>query len=79
MHAAIKKSAPTALLLLAAATLTGCVVAPAQPYSGGEYYSGSEYYAEPAPVYVAPRYYYGGSRWTYWHRNHWRGHGNHWH
>ena len=73
MHASLKIMTPLAALVLAAITLTGCVVAPAQPYSGGEYY------AEPAPVYVAPRYYYGGSRWGYWHRNRWHGHGNHWH
>jgi len=73
MHASLKKAIPFALLMLAAATLAGCVVAPPQPYSSGEYY------AEPAPVYVAPRYYYGGSRWSYWHRNRWHGHGNHWH
>jgi hypothetical protein len=68
MHAALKKATPFAVLMLAAATLTGCVLAPAEPYSGGEYY------AEPAPVYVAPpRYYYGGSRWSTWHRNRWHG------
>jgi hypothetical protein len=73
MYASLKIMTPLAALVLAAITLTGCVVAPAQPYSGGEYY------AEPAPVYAAPRYYYGGSRWSYWHRNRWHGHGNHWH
>lgn len=72
VHAAIRKATALAVLMLAAATLSGCVVAPAQPYYGESYYS------EPGPVYVTPRYYY-GSRWNLWHRHRWhnRWHGGH--
>jgi hypothetical protein len=73
MHPALKKAAPLAALTLAAATLAGCVVSPAPNYGDG-------YYAEPSPVYVAPRYYYGyygyyGSRSNHWHHNRWHGGG----
>ncbi len=68
MHAALKRTAATAVLALAAVTLAGCVLAPAPNYGG------DAYYAEPAQVYVAPRYNY-GPRWGYWHRNDWRGGG----
>lgn len=75
MHAILKKAALPGALMLAAATLTGCVVRPA-PYTD----SGA-YYAEQRPTYVQPRYYY-GSRPSYWHRNRWHGgwHGgkHHW-
>lgn len=69
MHTALKKAALPAALMLASATLAGCVVRPA-PYYGGEYY------AEQRPTYVQPRYYY-GSRPNYWHRHRW--HGGGWH
>jgi hypothetical protein len=75
MFAALKKAAPIGALIVAAATLTGCVLEPAPTY-GGE-----PYYAEPAPVYVAPRFYY-GPRWGYGYRHGWHGngwHGNGWH
>jgi hypothetical protein len=78
LTASWKKAVSLAALAFAAATLAGCVVEPA-PYYGGE-----AYYAQPAPVYVTPRVYY-GSRWGYWHRNNWRGGGwhggggHHWH
>lgn len=74
MNGAWKKTALTALLALAAVTLAGCLVEPAPYYGDG-------YYAEPAPVYVGPRYYY-GSRGGYWYRHGWHGggwHGGGWH
>jgi hypothetical protein len=79
MTAALKKTAPFAVLTLAAVTLAGCVLGPA-PYYEGE---GEAYYARPAPVYVAPGYYYGSHR-GYWYRHGWRGgrwkgNGHHWH
>jgi hypothetical protein len=74
MHAVLKTATGLAVLVLGAATLAGCVVSPAEPY-----YGGGAYYAKPAPVYVAPRTYYGGSRWSTWHRHRWHGNRNHWH
>ena len=89
MQAALKKAAPIAALVLAAATLSGCVLEPAS-YGGA-------YYAQPAPVYgynYGPRYYYGpryhygpsfyyGQRWGHWNRHRWNGGGwrggHHWH
>ena len=77
MHGALKIAAPLAALMLAAVTLTGCVLEPAPYYGGG-------YYAQPAPVYgygyYGPSYYY-GSRWGYHHRRGgWHGGGHHhWH
>ena len=67
MHAAMKKAVPVAASILAAATLSACVVEPV-PYYGGTYY------AAPATVYVGPRHhgYYGP------HRRYWHG-GGHWH
>jgi hypothetical protein len=72
MNGAWRKTAPIALLTLAAVTLAACVVEPA-PYYGGE-----AYYARPAPVYVGPRYYYGSHR-GYWYRHGWGGGGRGWH
>jgi hypothetical protein len=69
MHAAFKKAAAPAALMLAAATLAGCVVRPAPYYVGA-------YYAEQRPTYVQPRIYY-GSRPSHWHRHRW--HGGGWH
>lgn len=72
MNEAWKKTAPVALLTLAAVTLAACVLEPAPYYGDG-------YYAEPAPVYVGPRYYY-GSRRGYWYRHGGGGwHGGGWH
>jgi hypothetical protein len=80
MHAAWTKTAPFAVLTLAALTLTGCVVEPGPYYGGG-------YYAQPAPVYYGPQVYYGQRfyygpryhhhRWHRWHGGGWRGGG--WH
>jgi hypothetical protein len=53
-----------AALMLAGATLAGCVVPVERNYAG-------PVYAEPRPVYVAPRPHV-GARW-YWHRQHWNG------
>jgi len=78
MHAAFKKAAFPAALMLAGAALAGCVVRPAS-------YDGGEYYAEQRPNYVQPGYYYGwrpnyyyGSRPNYWHRHRWHGKRHHW-
>jgi hypothetical protein len=69
----LRMSALAVALATAGAALAGCVVAPGP---------GGYYYAQPAPVYVAPSYYYYGPRYRYWHgapHHHNWNRGNHWH
>jgi hypothetical protein len=75
MHPTFKKAALPGALMLAAATLTGCIVRPAP------YYDGGEYYARAAPDHCSATLLL-WSRPSYWHRNRWHGgwHGgrHHW-
>ena len=58
------------LLSVAAAALAGCVVLPAEPYSGYSAYPSYPAYVAPAPaVVVTPSIFFGGD---FHHHRHWR-------